>query len=1585
MAYVNVKDWPVDQVMYWLKGLDNVIFQYQASFLNNGVTGQHLLNLRAEDLENLGVKKLGHQEIILEAVEHLRNIHYELNTENLQMLALKLSCAANSLYKELLLVDERSDSVKTQVMSDVHNIVAAIKPLVLWLDRSPFTGDKDYLDNKKELLQLSFEMAYVAHRGKFSENPVLDIKKSCEKLAKIADHIIQDICDPMILQPASLDLATLKKKEQDLGFYIMPNYHPIHQIVDIKFGSPAHGSTKIEEGDEIVQVNYQTVVGWQAKKVMHLLQEQSPEIVLTLKKRPRHSKVYGQIYMKPYRLPSRKRGTENWSKWNDNLPSPRLLPIIDLPPITVTKSEEEISNVEAELSSSDSEPQIVRWRVFRMYPIKPRPILQRRNTITGTTPTNKRPNTSIEQYWDFLQSCATSKQSSSFYDIDKARFEEESRILRDKSASCNVGLDVSPRPTTVIGLSRNRRKKSLKESFKGKDRSERSSTKKRVNFDDASEEMKNRNGSLAKIDNKLDLLDIKIHDTNLNEEKSVSVNSLSSVHNETISFIDEGRDLTDRSSMVSTLDKETSLTDSFLKNNIENNKDNGKLQNIVVRDPSLAEINVHNMIKKFDDQKKISPPKPRVMPRIQVRKPPEIPTKPESKKPLVPPRSSTTKLRGRLDKSHSTPAYDLTDEEPPQQVENPHIKIEKLPDVIPKISETIPESSPLENSDGFFPAEEKSSSANETPKIVIDDVTYTELQETSVIVVSQGSLESITDSNIGRGNILSDVDLPPKPPPRKSIDSIKSVHLPESPKPAPPIPRTPKGVQSTPKKTFDFPETNVDIKKMGSMQSIHSTDSNDYLVPIQVKQSFDLQRSFGKTSSTPKGRGEYEGDAGSPLKSTPYDVYRHAESKVSPTNSIVKAMISNKPRSAKKKNNLIAKRRRVTVNDLSPPDNQGYLYQRLRGKHNQNVHWEKRWFVLLGSCLYGYKNKDDPRAACLIFLTDFTVSLANEVKSRSNAFRVYHTGTVFYFSADDPDTLQVWIDMIHTACLHHDAHSKNHDDKLYSETDDSDTEKPKTVTPEKSDSLKKFGSLKKFSLKKASTDTPHTGSTSLDRKWFFNKSSSNTKNSVPVPTSQFRSYRKVRNEPTHASVRTGNFTSHVPIFGPSNLHQAQNISVPNLTVEHIIRTPPLADTSKTKQKGSNYVHASNPSICNVNEFGSSSSSASKQSAKDRPDNLAGFVTLEELMNRQSEESRTNPHREFEETKIDLSMIKADVVYGEVPIRAQPRPSIDEHEDVFGTPPLSRSASQSEKHESSSSCFGKRLGSLKRSQHKDEHSEGKLLNYPRAIKGLESKSNRSLPRALKIQEGPRDCDEYTISHLHYSSDKNLSRKKSYEMIYCPETVNESQFAQNRILDDTKVQETPKKSGKLKRQTSFGSAEKKSSRSLPGFTNRVGDSSRAKLKSSKQYIPISLPLGPESKSTPRLAFELNIDDKQSKSTGKLSKIFSGKAEKKEKTFLGSPKLHRAIFGRSNGSKEGAWTPSSSQQSISMSQSSTSLDKSPPMLPQQHSTSIRPHADYPGLEYPPVFQPETYSLADPQTSLNILRNKQKSDDTDDSTSKA
>lgn len=49
------------------------MYRYTAAFTNNHIDGEKLLHIRATTLEELGIFCIGHQEIILEAVEHLRN------------------------------------------------------------------------------------------------------------------------------------------------------------------------------------------------------------------------------------------------------------------------------------------------------------------------------------------------------------------------------------------------------------------------------------------------------------------------------------------------------------------------------------------------------------------------------------------------------------------------------------------------------------------------------------------------------------------------------------------------------------------------------------------------------------------------------------------------------------------------------------------------------------------------------------------------------------------------------------------------------------------------------------------------------------------------------------------------------------------------------------------------------------------------------------------------------------------------------------------------------------------------------------------------------------------------------------------------------------------------------------------------------------------------------------------------------------------------------------------------------------------------------------------------------------------------
>lgn len=54
-------------------GLGPTVARYVPALRERGLDGAKLLTLRCDDLEYLGVHVIGHQELLLEAVEHLRN------------------------------------------------------------------------------------------------------------------------------------------------------------------------------------------------------------------------------------------------------------------------------------------------------------------------------------------------------------------------------------------------------------------------------------------------------------------------------------------------------------------------------------------------------------------------------------------------------------------------------------------------------------------------------------------------------------------------------------------------------------------------------------------------------------------------------------------------------------------------------------------------------------------------------------------------------------------------------------------------------------------------------------------------------------------------------------------------------------------------------------------------------------------------------------------------------------------------------------------------------------------------------------------------------------------------------------------------------------------------------------------------------------------------------------------------------------------------------------------------------------------------------------------------------------------------
>jgi connector enhancer of kinase suppressor of Ras 2 len=185
MAYVNVMEWKAEQVAEWLRGLDDVVYPYAHFFLNNDVTGQGLLNLTVDDLYKLHVEKLGHQEIILESLDLLRNFHFHLDQENLQFVCLRLSCKARSLYHEIMArypppcaadtaaaAGRKQQEVSAPMMSAVADVLDAVRLLLSWLDRRPFDSKSEFHRVRTTLIGLSLELATNAQRDTFAEQPV---------------------------------------------------------------------------------------------------------------------------------------------------------------------------------------------------------------------------------------------------------------------------------------------------------------------------------------------------------------------------------------------------------------------------------------------------------------------------------------------------------------------------------------------------------------------------------------------------------------------------------------------------------------------------------------------------------------------------------------------------------------------------------------------------------------------------------------------------------------------------------------------------------------------------------------------------------------------------------------------------------------------------------------------------------------------------------------------------------------------------------------------------------------------------------------------------------------------------------------------------------------------------------------------------------------------------------------------------------------------------------------------------------------------------------------------------------------------
>ncbi|XP_042296737.1 connector enhancer of kinase suppressor of ras 1 isoform X2 [Sceloporus undulatus] len=287
-----IASWDPPRVAAWMKGLDPALQDYP--FETWGLNGKRLLRLSYRDLEALGMSQVGHQELLLEAVEQLCVLNYELSTLNLRILTEKLQGVIRTIQAFIMSHRKVStyngdavDKPTSDLLACVVELIGAAKGLFLWLNRYLFSQLHDY-SASRDIIWLCGDLAEIVQKD-------CTVSEREERILLIGRHIF-GICEQILThspvnllnQTAILETVELVPTgpEDSLGIEIKSSPSCLHFISGTAPESPVEHCNRVLPGDEIVQVNGQVVVGWTRMNLVKKLLEVPDRVTLVLKKIP---------------------------------------------------------------------------------------------------------------------------------------------------------------------------------------------------------------------------------------------------------------------------------------------------------------------------------------------------------------------------------------------------------------------------------------------------------------------------------------------------------------------------------------------------------------------------------------------------------------------------------------------------------------------------------------------------------------------------------------------------------------------------------------------------------------------------------------------------------------------------------------------------------------------------------------------------------------------------------------------------------------------------------------------------------------------------------------------------------------------------------------------------------------------------------------------------------------------------------------------------------------------------------------------------------------------------------------------------
>uniref|UniRef100_F6W3Y2 Connector enhancer of kinase suppressor of Ras 2 n=1 Tax=Monodelphis domestica TaxID=13616 RepID=F6W3Y2_MONDO len=288
--------------LLWLSmyfpGLDDCVQFYLDNFESENINGEQLLRITNQELEDLGVIIPDHQEIILEAVDLLSILNHELETENLRALAHRLNVAAKGLQGFLAgrrrsgLSDGRTlRQLPNNCLTAVVDLIGVAKKLLAWLDRLPFVTVAEYGVLKNKIVQLCLQLTTIVQQVKLLYQVL-----TCKSLTGICEAIISLSSDTLSNRSGHLEVVYINSTLTSGS-----TYDGLHVITGTSKNGNLDQCKQIDAGDEVIQVNDQTVVGWQLKNLVSIMKEDPRGARVTLKKHPQNVRAGTSSIMKNVR------------------------------------------------------------------------------------------------------------------------------------------------------------------------------------------------------------------------------------------------------------------------------------------------------------------------------------------------------------------------------------------------------------------------------------------------------------------------------------------------------------------------------------------------------------------------------------------------------------------------------------------------------------------------------------------------------------------------------------------------------------------------------------------------------------------------------------------------------------------------------------------------------------------------------------------------------------------------------------------------------------------------------------------------------------------------------------------------------------------------------------------------------------------------------------------------------------------------------------------------------------------------------------------------------------------------------------